>query len=164
VTGLRVVGALLASLVLQAGLGRLWPESQRYVDVMLVPVVWYGVSGSQRKGMLVGCAAGLLQDAWFQIGVLGLNGFKKTLVGWVLGGVGSRFDLNRPSAFFVCGVLASLADSLIDVGLLALLDQNLAPPSPVEWGVRALSVGLLTWLANDLAQRMRRRRETRYLG
>ena len=121
---LTVIAVLAVGLALQTGLGRVWPDASRYVDVMMVPVVWYGIAGSQRSGMLVGCAAGLLQDAWFQAGAFGINGFKKTLIGWVLGGLGSRFDLNSTPSRFVFGAVATLSDSLLDLGLRQLLDQS----------------------------------------
>jgi len=114
--------------------------------------------------MLVGCAAGLLQDAWFQLGVFGLNGFKKTLLGWILGGLGSRFDLNRQGGRMVFGALTSLADSLMDLGLRRLLDRQLAAPSATDIGVKALVTGLLVAAAFNVMERARRRRQLRYLG
>ena len=142
-----VVVVLALCLAAQAIAGRLLPEAPRYVDVMMVPVVWYAISGSQRSGMLVGCAAGLLEDAWFQTGAFGISGFKKTLVGWALGGLGSRFDLNRQPGRFVFGAAGSLGDSLLDLGLRQLLDQAPVHPRPVELLIRAMVTGLLVVLA-----------------
>ena len=160
---LRVIVFLALALALQSALGLLWPDAHRFVDIMLVPVAWYGIAGSQRTGMLVGCAAGLLQDAWFHLGVFGLNGFKKTLLGWVLGGLGSRFDLNRQTGRMLFGVLASLADSLMDLGLRQLLALDHAVPRPVDVLIKAVATGLLIAGAFFLAERVRRRRELRYL-
>ena len=66
--------SLIVALALQAGLGRVWPGAHRYVDLFLVPVVWAGVAGTQRSAMFVGCAGGLFQDAWFQVGTFGHSG------------------------------------------------------------------------------------------
>ena len=104
------------------------PEAHTYVDLMLVPVVWYGIARSQRSTMLVGCVAGLLQDAWFQIGVFGLNGFKKTLLGWALSGVGVRFNMNSGPGRVAAGAVLALADSVLDMVLRTLLDQALICP------------------------------------
>ena len=158
---LRLALAIAAAVALQAGLGRLWPEAPRYIDVMLVPVVWYGLAGSQRSGMWVGCVAGLLQDTWFGIGSFGLNGFKKTLLGWLLGGFGSRFDLNQQSGRFVGGALTSLADSLMDPLLRRLLDQRLAWPPPGEIAIKSLASGLLVVAAFGIIDGVRARRELR---
>jgi cell shape-determining protein MreD len=158
---LRLLLALLLALLLQAALGRLWPGALRYADLMIVPVVWCGIAGSQRSAMFVGCAAGLLQDGWFQLGAFGLNGFKKTALGWVLGGLGSRFDLNRQGVRMACGVAASIADSLLDMVLRRLLDQLQPPPSLTEILIKAVIVGLMVaglfWIMG-IADRRRGRR------
>jgi len=164
VSFLKAVLVLALALSAQAALGLLWPEAHRFVDLMLLPVVWYGIAGSQRTGMLVGCAAGLLQDAWFQFGVFGLNGFKKTLLGWVLGGLGARFDLNRQGGRMLFGALASLADSLMGLGLRRLLDRQLAAPQPGEIAIKAVVTGLLVAAAFNVVERVRRRRRLRYLA
>jgi rod shape-determining protein MreD len=161
---LRVILALALALAIQSVLGLLWPQAHRYVDVMLVPVVWYAIVGSQRSGMLVGCSAGLLQDAWFHLAVFGLSGFKKTLLGWILGGLGSRFDLNRQGGRMAIGALASLVDSLMDIGLRQLLDLKLAVPGPGDVLIKAVVTGILVAGAFVLSERVGRRRELRYLS
>ncbi len=159
---LRLLLALALALVLQAALGRLWPGAHRYADIMMVPVVWCGVAGSQRSAMFVGCAAGLLQDAWFQLGAFGINGFKKTALGWVLGGLGSRFDLNRQGVRMACGALASVADSLTDMVLRRLLDQQQPPPSISEILIKAAVVGVMVAAVFSVMGVARRRRDQRY--
>ena len=163
-TLLRIVLGLAVALGLQAALGLVWPASHRFVDLMLVPVVWFGIVGSQRSGMLVGCAAGLLQDAWFQLGVFGLNGFKKTLIGWILGGLGSRFDVNRQGGRMLFGVMASLADSLLDIGLRELLDRALPEIRVLDIAIRAVVTGLLVACVFSVTDRLGSRRNRRYLG
>ena len=149
---LTVIAVMAVCLGLQTGLGRVWSEAPRYVDVMMVPVVWYAIAGSQRSGMLVGCAAGLVQDAWFQAGTFGISGFKKTIVGWVLGGLGSRFDLNSTLSRFAFGAVASFSDSLLDLGLRRLLDQSSAPPRAVEVVIKAAVTGVLVLVAFGLTR------------
>lgn len=137
---------LLLALALQAGLGRLWPSVHRYLDLLMLPVVWYGVGRSQLGAMLVGCSAGLLQDAWFQAGVFGLNGFKKTLLGWSLGAIGARFDLNTQVGRLSSGFCLILVDAILDVGLRRLLDLEPAVPGLLELLIKAVSTGILaTW-------------------
>jgi cell shape-determining protein MreD len=159
---LRLLLALVLALVLQAALGRLWPGAHRYADIMIVPVVWCGIAGSQRSAMFLGCAAGLLQDTWFQLGAFGLNGFKKTALGWVLGGLGSRFDLNRQGVRMACGALASIADSLMDMVLRRLLDQRQPPPNPSEILIKAVVVGIMVAGLFSVMRVARSRRGQRY--
>jgi len=159
---LRGILALALALGFQAGLGRLWPAAHGYVDMMLVPVAWYAFARSQRAGTLVGCVAGLLQDTWFDAGVVGINGFKKTLIGWALGLVGSRFDLNRQPARFLFGASAAVADALLEVPLRRLVDQEGAFPTLPQLAVNATVTGLLVVGAFGSIRRARERRAMRY--
>ena len=157
----RALVVLLAALAVQAAIVRFWPAAHRYVDLTFLPVVWYGISRSQRSAMLVGCAAGLLQDAWFQVAVFGLNGFKKTLLGWALGGLGSRFDLKGAIGHLLGGALFALGDSALDFGLRRLLDLNSMVPPVSEILIRAVVTGLLVAWSFTLIERLRRSRAMR---
>jgi len=161
---LRTLLALGVALAVQAGLGRLWPAAHRWVDVMMVPVVWYGIAGTQRSAMWVGCAAGLMQDGWLAVGAFGLNGFKKTLLGFALGGVGGRFDLNRPPGRFAAAALVTVADGLLDPLLRRLIDQQHDPLNLTELLVRAGSTALLVVLSFSTVDRFRRNRRLRNLA
>lgn len=144
---------LVAALVVQAGLGRVWVDAHRVVDIMLLPLVICGVARSQRAAMLVGCVGGLLQDAWFQADVFGLNGFKKTLLGWILGGLGSRLDLNQGAGRLAAGVGVALGDGLLDIALRRLLDQDWAWPGLAQWLVPATMTGLLAVVVGRMMER-----------
>ena len=150
---LRAAAVLGLALVIQAGLGHLWPGIHRFVDVLLIPVALYGVAGSQRAAMLVGCASGLLTDTWFQVGTLGMNGFKRTLMGWALGGVAGRLDLNHHGGRLVAGIMASLGDGLLDPLLRWALDQRPHLAHPLELLGRALLTGLLALAVGAILDR-----------
>jgi rod shape-determining protein MreD len=158
---LRGALALAVVLGLQTLVGRLAPSFEAIGDLMLLPVAWYGIHRSQRSAMIVGCVGGLLQDAWFQVGVFGMSGFRKTLLGWVLGGIGSRLDLNHLPGRFATGVALSLGDRLLEIGLYRLLDLETAAVSIIEVLVRAVIVGALVALAFPLMDRFSNRRELR---
>ena len=119
---LKFLLAAAAAVFLQASLGKLSGGFDRYVDLTLLPVLWYGIRGTQRSAMLVGCTVGLIHDAWFRIGVFGITGFKRTLLGWALGGVGNRLDLNHFVGRFAVGFALALADGVLDAGLRRMLD------------------------------------------
>jgi len=161
---LRAIVALALMLAVQAGLGRLLPSASNYCDLMILPVVWYGIGRSRRSAMLVGCAAGLLQDAWFQVGAFGLNGAKKTLLGWALGSIGGRFDLNGAAGRMVAGAVFSLADSALDLGLRHLLDLSAGPPQIGQWLIRAAVTGVLVAWSFGLVERIRGTRMDRRMG
>lgn len=155
---LRAVAAVVLALAGQATLGRIWPEGHRYVDLMLVMVVWYGIAHSQRGAMLVGCTGGLLQDAWFHLGAFGTEGFKKTLIGWALGVLAVRLDLNHAGGRFVTGGLFAVADVLADQLVPRLLDQRASWPGPTALIVRVLVTGLLVAAIGGIVDRRRSRR------
>jgi cell shape-determining protein MreD len=122
VKALNFLLTVSAAVFLQAALGNLSGGFDRYIDLTLLPVIWYGIHGTQRSAMLVGCSVGLIHDAWFRIAVFGISGFKRTLLGWALGGLGGRFDLNRFAGRFTVGFLMSLSEGILDAGLRRLMD------------------------------------------
>ncbi len=140
---LLAVLAVGGSLLVQAAVGAWAPGAQRTVDAMLWPVAYYALARSQRSAMLVGCAAGLVQDAWFEAGSFGVHGFVKTLLGWALGGVGSRFDLNRFLGQFFGGALLFAGDRLVETGLMLLLDLEVSPMRPAPLVAAAAINGVL---------------------
>jgi len=158
VTLLRAILVLLFVTGVQAGLGRLWPAALRFVDLTFLPVLWYGIRGGQRTGMLIGCASGLLQDAWLEVGVFGLNGFKKTLEGWALGGFGSRFELNGPAGRLIGGAVLVLCDAPLDWAVRRLLDLGAPLPSLMDLVLRALITGLIAMWSFGVVERLRERR------
>lgn len=161
---LRPILFLLTCLVLQAGLERFLPASIGYVDMMVLPVVWYALERSQRSAMLVGCAGGLLQDAWFQVGIFGLNGFTKTFLGWILGSLAVRFDLGAWSNRFIVGFLFSAAKNPLELGLRRLMDQVTVAPSITAWLVEAAVSGLLVVITFAILKRLGRDSDSRRLG
>jgi hypothetical protein len=122
VKALNFLLAVAAAIFFQAALGNLSGGFDRYVDLTILPVVWYGIRGTQRSAMLVGCTVGLIHDAWFRLAVFGISGFKRTLLGWALAGVGGRFELNYFAGRFAVGFALTLADGILDAGLRRMLD------------------------------------------
>lgn len=161
---LWALSGLAAALILQAVLGQVWPAVHRFFDALLVPVTWYAIARSQRWALLVGCAGGLLQDAWFQVGAFGLNGFKKTLLGWALGGFAARLDLNHGPGRVVSGAAMALGDGLVDALLRRLLDLEPRLPSPAEMLVKAGTTGLLLAAAGTIVERTAGRAQARRAG
>jgi rod shape-determining protein MreD len=75
--------------------------------------------------MVVGWVAGLAGDFAPAAGhVVGVGGFSKTLIGYVIAAVGVRIPLQGPFTRVLVIGLAALANSLLFVGLHTLLDQE----------------------------------------
>lgn len=142
-----IVWALLGIGLALAGelaLGSVAPVATRYVDLMMLPLATYALRRSQRSSMTVGCVSGLLQDYWIEPRLFGINGLIKTILGWALGGVGARFDLNNFSGRFAAGACINLLDEGLQAGVRRLFGEALAPVHPLTLVIRALAGGLLT--------------------
>jgi hypothetical protein len=132
------------SLAGELGLGVFKPDATQYVSLMTLPLAAYALRTSQRSSMVVGCASGLLEDYWFEPRLFGLNGVTKTIMGWALGGLGARFDLNNPWGRFASGASVHLVDVGLQTGLRRLFGEAVAPVGIASLGIRALAGGLLT--------------------
>ncbi len=137
------LGIVLA-LASELTLGRIAPSATAYVGVMTLPFITYALRTSQRSSMTVGCVSGLLEDYWMEPRLFGLNGLVKTVLGWALGGLGARFDLNNVWGWFGSGASVHLLDEGLQIALRRLFGQATAPVSPVALLIRALAGGLLT--------------------
>ncbi len=140
---LAAAAGLAAALGGESLAARVAPAAGAWVDLMLLPVAWYGLQGRARWAMGVGCAAGLLHDAWFRVDAFGLEGFKKTLLGWSLASLASRFDLNQAVGRLASGMLLVVADQGLEWALRGLLDVAQGPWRPWALGMRALVNGVL---------------------
>ncbi len=152
---LAALGALAACLALQVVLGRLLPEFQHLADFLALPMAWYGLRGAQRSAMFAGAAGGLLRDVWFEPGLVGASGFSKTLLGWALGGLGARFDLNASWARSVAGGALPVLEILVESGLRRLFDQAVASWTAGDLALRAVVGGLLVPVVFAILDRVR---------
>ena len=134
--GLSLAGELV--------LGRFAPGATQYVTLMTLPLAAYALRTSQRSSMVVGCVSGLLEDYWIEPRLFGLNGVTKTVMGWALGGIGARFDLNNPWGRFASGASVHLVDVGLQTGLRRLFGEAVAPVGIAPLGIRAVAGGLLT--------------------
>jgi len=150
---LRALLGLVAALGLQVALARIWPDTGRFVSLLLVLVVTYGVSGSQRSAIFMGCLAGLLNDVWLQAGAFGISGFKWTLLGWLLGSVNMRLDLGHTPGRFGAGVAVVLGDSVLNGVLARLLDQPNEPRGIWILLLQASLTGLLAAMIGSMVDR-----------
>lgn len=141
---LRAVLALAACLAVEIVMGLWAPGLRRYVDVMMLPPIGFALAVSQRSAMAVGCASGLLQDAWLQAELFGSSGFVKTLLGWALGELSARFELNGTAGRAAAGALFPVADRFAELGVRKLFDQGTVLPGAGELAVRAVAGSLLT--------------------
>ncbi len=140
-----MVGLLVAA-GCQILLVRYLPAVGASVDLFTVLVMYYAVTRRRIGVMVMGTTAGLVEDLLAHT-FLGMNAFKKTLVGYLVGMLGSFFVLSQPLPRFGVLVLATILEALTEAGLVLVLGQNLVLPSVTD----LLRLGLGNGIAGVLA-------------
>jgi rod shape-determining protein MreD len=126
VKALAALAAIAAALALQTTLTGLVIRGAAALDLVLVVVVYISLMSGPVTGVLVGSLAGLIQDA-LPLGVLGIGGLAKTLVGFLAGLLGTQFIVTAPLLRFVVFVMATILHSAVFMGLYMLLDLRQFP-------------------------------------
>jgi rod shape-determining protein MreD len=119
----KVVASLLAiavALALQTTLGSLVIRGTAALDLVLIVVVYLALISGPVTGLLLGSAAGLVQDS-LSSGIIGIGGLAKTVVGFVAGVLGTQFIVTAPLSRFVVFVLATVLHAAVFMGLYTLL-------------------------------------------
>jgi rod shape-determining protein MreD len=119
----KVAASLLAvavALALQTTLGSLVIRGTAALDLVLIVVVYLALITGPVTGLLLGSAAGLVQDS-LSSGIIGIGGLAKTVVGFVAGVLGTQFIVTAPLSRFVVFVLATVLHAGVFMGLYTLL-------------------------------------------
>lgn len=119
----RVLAAIAVALALQITLARFAIGGDTVVDLVLVVVVYAALAGGPVTGLLAGTAGGLAQDA-LSGGLVGVGGFAKTLVGFLVGVVGSQFIVAQSLTRFVVFFAATMMHAACFYGLYALIEPR----------------------------------------
>jgi rod shape-determining protein MreD len=141
--------AILLALLSESALSLFSPEFSRLFDPFLLIAVYYALLKGETHGMLVGVTAGWVQDVHFGSRVLGLIGFSRTVVAFLVGLIASRFlitgALMRGLVIFLASILdAWLYESLaglfnLPVHVLSLSDLLLRSAVTAVLGTLAFS-------------------------
>lgn len=125
----RIVLTIGATILLQALLSQL-DLFHGYVDLALVVTAYYGLQRAPILGMFAGAALGI---GWDSVagGILGVGGFSKTLIGYLIAVASIRLSLENPLARLATVALASAANTVLFVGLYEVLEQSL--PHAGSW-------------------------------
>ena len=115
-----IILAIIVALALQTTIARFVVSGTVAVDLVLVVVVYVALTSGSVTGLVTGTAAGLIQDS-LSTGVIGIGGLAKTIVGFVVGIVGTQLNIAEPVARFVVFFVATVAHQAITIGLGAVL-------------------------------------------
>ena len=145
--------ALVAVALLQVLLASYAPTLARFCDLFTILVVYYALTSPPALAMIVGSSTGLVEDALLG-GLLGMNGFKKTLIGYLVGSFGTLFMLNQALPRFGILFLATFLDPIAELGLSAALGRGFTFPGLLDLLQKAIGNGVLGlmffWAASRL--------------
>jgi rod shape-determining protein MreD len=122
----RTIGVLLAlsgALALQTTLTGLTIAGATAVNLVLVAVIYTALAFGPVAGLLTGSVGGLVQDA-LAGGIVGIGGFSKTLVGFLVGLLGAQFIVAQSLPRFVMFVGGTLVHELCSQALYALVETR----------------------------------------
>lgn len=145
--------AIFGAVLVETGLGYLFPGPGRFFDPFLLVVVSCALLGDETHGMLAGVAAGWVQDVVFGGRVLGLSALSKLIVGYVVGLAGGRFLISGAAARALTLFVASLADGLLVPWLASIFSLELASLSALALLLRATVHALVGALLLTLVER-----------
>ena len=160
--------AIAVALALQTTLAQFTSEDRIWFDLVLVAVVYAALVTGPVTGMMAGAIGGLAQDA-LSGGIVGVGGLAKTVVGFVIGVIGSQFIVQQQVPRFVIFFGATLLHAACFLGLYVLLDGRGFPSPYVRVLIEALvnaGAGVLVFQLTDslpgaLARRRARRTQVR---
>jgi rod shape-determining protein MreD len=153
---MRIVRGLLAlgaAALAQALLSHHVPVAASYCDLFTIMVVYYGLTCPPSAAMAMGTGAGLVEDALVG-SILGMNGFKKTLIGYLVGTIGSLFMLNQAIPRFGILFAATVFDPLAEWGLSVAVGRGFVFPGTLHLLERGLGNGVLGLLFFWVASRL----------
>lgn len=133
----KIVLTIVVALVLQMLLSN-YVRFFRYIDLPLLVTVYFALQRAPVLGMVTGMVAGLGGDA-VGGGILGVGGFCKTLIGYLVGVASVRLSLENPLARLSVVAVASAGSTVLFVGLNQMLEQSL--PYVSTWGEFGATIG-----------------------
>ncbi len=139
---LTIFVALLLEMLLSKRLGFF-----QYLDLTLIISVYFGLQRAPLLGMLTGATAGLAADV-VKGGILGVGGFSKTLIGYVIAVISVKFPLENPLMRLGVVAVASVLNTMLYIGLNLMLDRE--PPYISTWVEFGKTIGWQA-LADTLA-------------
>lgn len=122
---LKLILVVTLAIALESFVPRYW-EPFRYVDLPLIVTLYFSLMRDPFLGMLTGYGAGLAGDLAPGSGPLvGVGGFSKTIIGFVVATVAVRFSLEGPLVRILIIGVSSVVNSMLYIGLYNLMDKSI---------------------------------------
>ena len=145
---LKIAVCVALAIILQTAGRAVWPPLG-YVDLPLVVVVYFALRRDPVQAVIIGAVAGFATDA-LSVGLLGANGFSKTLTAYLIAAVVTRIMLDNPLLRIPVLAGAAALDSIIYV----LLHRMLSQPSLIPFAEAAAYKVIGTTVAGTIISYM----------
>ena len=147
-----VLLALVVALALQTTIAGLTLKGATAVNLVLVAVIYVALAFGPVAGLLAGSAGGLAQDA-LAGGIVGIGGLTKTLVGFLVGVMGTQFIVTQPFPRFVTFIGGTVLHELCFHALYAMAETRPFAVHMPAVLTQAVVNGLVGTLAFQVAER-----------
>ncbi len=138
----RIALAVIAALVVQTALVRVFAGDRAPVDLVLIAVVSAALSRGPVVGLWTGTFAGLLQDA-LSGGIIGVSGLAKSITGVLVGLTASQFIVATMWHRFAVLVAASVVSTVCFLAVYTLLGTASSLATAGYVVVQALTNGIV---------------------
>ncbi len=116
--------AIIVALALQTTVAPfLFSGQYGSVDLVLVVVVYAALQFGPAVGLLTGALAGMAQDT-LSGGIIGVGGLSKTIVGFLVGVIGSQFIVAHALPRFVVLLASAAIHAVCFLGLYAVIEKQ----------------------------------------
>lgn len=122
--GVKLTVSLIIAIALQWTLRNVW-EGFAYIDLPLIIIVYAALQRNSIRALIFGTVAGIATDA-LSGGLLGANGFSKTLIAYIVSEIARRVYMDNLLLRIPVIAGACLVDDLVYYGLHRLFGQ---PPA-----------------------------------
>ena len=159
----KITIALIIAIILQWTLRNI-AEPFAYIDFPLIVVVYAALQRNAIKALFFGTISGIAVDA-LSGGLLGANGFSKTLIAYAVSELARRVYLDNLLLQIPVIAGACLLDDLVFYGLHRLLGQDPSVPAMITIAYTMIGTtiaGTIVYLilGNILAEGMRSRKRS----
>jgi rod shape-determining protein MreD len=154
---IKVLLAIFAVLMVQTMLltKNQWLQS---IDLFLLLNIYYALNFSQLSALALAVFSGLVQDTFSQ-GILGVNGFSKTVVAYFVGFLSTRIMIKHPLIILLLIILSTAMDYLMITALYRVFSLS-RPALPLPFLLASAVLNGITGLIGyQIADKIRLRKE-----
>jgi rod shape-determining protein MreD len=129
-----------------------------FIDLFLLLNVYFSLGSAPMPSMGVALFSGIVQDTFSQ-GIIGMNGFSKTVVAYLVSSLSARLMIKHPLIIMLLVALATAVDFLILYGLHRLFSLKTVDLSGQTIGIASTANALAGSVLFQIVERIRLKKE-----